>query len=88
MRTVTPRVSVPGASVDVRSLDDIAHEANREHQLCDTAYATAVEHAVRAGALLIEAKERMPHGTWGTWLVANFAGSRHASRRAAREAKG
>jgi Protein of unknown function (DUF3102) len=30
------------------------------------------EHYRRAGEMLIEAKEQVPHGRWGTWLSKNF----------------
>ena len=32
---------------------------------------SAVEHAVRAGELLIEAKAQVTHGEWGSWLETN-----------------
>ena len=35
--------------------------------------AAGVEHYRRAGELLIEAKEGVPHGEWGAWLEDNFA---------------
>jgi hypothetical protein len=31
----------------------------------------AVEHAIAAGELLIEAKKQVKHGEWQTWLMAN-----------------
>jgi hypothetical protein len=30
------------------------------------------EHYTNAGTLLIEAKDQVPHGSWGTWLSKNF----------------
>jgi hypothetical protein len=30
------------------------------------------EHYRRAGEMLIEAKDQVPHGRWGTWLTKNF----------------
>ena len=38
------------------ALDDLAKRVNEEHEACRTAMRSAVEHAVRAGDLLIEAK--------------------------------
>ena len=37
--------------------------------------AQALRHAIRAGELLVEAKSRVQHGEWGSWVEANFEGS-------------
>ncbi len=49
-------------------LDNLAQRINAEHEACRDAANAAVEHAVRAGELLIEAKASIPHGEWLTWI--------------------
>ncbi len=57
-----------------------ACEINAEHDLCCRAAADALQHAMRCGDLLIAAKAAMPHGSWGGWLAAHFAGSDRTAR--------
>jgi hypothetical protein len=38
------------------------------------------EHYVRAGEMLIEAKEQVGHGGWGRWLTKNFNLSQDTAR--------
>jgi hypothetical protein len=67
---------------------------NAEHHACEAAVNAALEHAMNAGDLLLEAKDKAPHGTWQGWLEGNFDGSirtaqaymRVAARRAEVEA--
>jgi hypothetical protein len=63
-------------------LEALAERINAEHRAYDKAMKAAagqlnaaLDHALEAGALLTEAKEQCPHGTWLPWLEANFAGS-------------
>jgi len=64
-----------------RGLDALATRINEEHRACERAVVSAVEHAIAAGEMLLEAKERAGHGNWGDWLRENFEGSeRHAQR--------
>lgn len=56
--------------VDAAAQND-AHLAARihaEHQAAGTPSMQWIEHARRAGELLIAAKARLPHGQWGLWL--------------------
>jgi ribosomal protein L37AE/L43A len=53
------------------SISTIADEIRREHQACERDAKSAVEHAIRAGGLLIEAKAQVKHGEWLTWLAQN-----------------
>lgn len=41
---------------------------------------TAIGHAIRAGELLIEAKELVPHGAWQRWLSEHFRGSERTAQ--------
>jgi hypothetical protein len=63
-----------------RSLDELAAGINAEHRALNTAANAMLDHALKAGALLVQAKERMPHGSWGAWLAANFEGSGRSAR--------
>ena len=63
------------ADVRAETPDDatsrLRHLADRigiEHTLVTKHLRAAVEHARRAGLLLMEAKEALPHGSWGPWL--------------------
>lgn len=56
-------------------LTALADEINEEHRACDEALRAGLNHAVRAGELLAEAKGRVKHGEWGSWLEENFEGS-------------
>ncbi len=58
-----------------KSLGNLAEEINAEHRACDDALRSGLQHAVNAGGLLTEAKERVNHGEWGSWLADNFEGS-------------
>ena len=66
----------------------IIAEINREHELAQQASKTAVEHGSRAGALLVQVKESLPHGDFGAWLVENVTVSERQAQRYMRHAKG
>ena len=59
----------------VLSLDTLAELINEEHTQCQLAVRQGLSHALRAGELLRQAKERCDHGAWLPWLEANFDGS-------------
>jgi Protein of unknown function (DUF3102) len=79
---------------ELERLDGLAKRINEEHRRCEGAVDAALEHAMNAGDLLIEAKGNAPHGTWQGWLADHFDGSettaqaymRVASRRSEVEA--
>lgn len=48
-----------------------AAEINRLHELAGQHAAQAVEHAKRAGALLLQVKAQLPHGEFLPWVRAN-----------------
>lgn len=56
-------------------LDSLAVELRREVEAAEADFRSALEHAVRAGELLLEAKAQVGHGEWLPWLEANFPGS-------------
>jgi hypothetical protein len=63
------------------SLDTLGAEIREAHDLAERAARSTVEHAIRAGELLIEAKSRCAHGEWLPWLDANPAHARVPVRR-------
>ena len=52
-----------------------AEAINAQHRLCQEAAASAVEHAMNAGEMLMEVKASSNHGEFGPWLEENFEGS-------------
>jgi hypothetical protein len=62
------------------SLSDLAQTANREHELAREHGLAMVEHAIRAGEALLEAKAQVKHGEWLPWLDANFDASERTAR--------
>jgi hypothetical protein len=52
---------------------DIAAEINRHHELAHKFAGEAVDHARKAGALLLEQRARLQHGEWLSWLESNVA---------------
>jgi hypothetical protein len=55
----------------VSSLAELAVQINAEHRQVESALRDGVAHAKRAGVLLLEAKARVPHGNWLSWLEQN-----------------
>jgi hypothetical protein len=58
-----------------KSLGKLAEEINAEHRAFVGTFREAVQQGIRAGELLVQAKEQCPHGTWLLWLEENFEGS-------------
>ncbi len=69
------------------TLEDLAPRINAEHRACEAAAATAVEHAIRCGELLLEAKQSKKHGGWMSWLADNFEGSQDLANKYMRVAR-
>jgi hypothetical protein len=46
------------------AFSDLVAEINHEHQECLQAARAALQHAKRAGELLLQAKGRICHGAW------------------------
>ena len=74
-------------SKNLPALDDLAKTINEEHEACRQAMRSAVDHAVRAGELLIEAKSGIAHGEWGEWIGTNCCFSDRTARAYMRLAK-
>src|SRR5829696_4963916 len=58
-----------------KSLGKLAERINEEHRRCETAVNAALEHALRCGELLQEAKGQVPHGSFTAWVRDRFEGS-------------
>jgi Protein of unknown function (DUF3102) len=58
-----------------KSLGELAEEINAEHRAFVGTFRKTVEHGIRAGGLLADAKKQCEHGTWLTWLQENFEGA-------------
>lgn len=72
----------------IDNLSDLASAIAVEHQLVELHANSAVQHALRCGELLLQAKAQLQHGEWLGWLRDNcHVGTREAQRymRLARE---
>lgn len=56
-------------AVECGTLATLAAEIRREHAAGKAKARDAVDHARRAGELLLRAKDRVPHGDWLSWLA-------------------
>jgi hypothetical protein len=54
-----------------KSLHRLAEEINAEHRAFVGGFRKTVEHGIRAGELLSDAKKQCEHGTWLPWLEKN-----------------
>jgi hypothetical protein len=61
--------------LDRPRLDVLADEIRTEVASAETAFQSALQHAITAGEKLIEAKGLVEHGQWLPWLEANFPGT-------------
>ena len=62
-------------SIITNNLPELAASIRQEHHLAEQHAMQAVNHAMEAGRLLIEAKGLCAHGQWLPWLAENFDGS-------------
>jgi len=54
------------------SMQELAEEIKQAHAMATTHGLQTIEHALRVGQLLTEAKSRCEHGKWIAWLDGNF----------------
>jgi hypothetical protein len=54
------------------ALPKLAVKIRTEHAACERDARSAVEHAIRCGELLAEAKGKVKHREWLPWLAENF----------------
>lgn len=57
-----------------RTLSELIEDFHQEHEQALTAAVRTVEHAIRAGEALLEAKAQIEHGEWTHWLEENILG--------------
>jgi hypothetical protein len=69
--SMTIAINPTNAMLIAGDLEDWAAEINNEHLAAEDCARTAIEHARRAGGLLIKAKQALSHGEWLPWLAAN-----------------
>jgi hypothetical protein len=58
----------------------LAEQIRAEHEATAIAMRRGIEHAIRAGDLLLEAKALLKHGQWLPWLVEHCAISERTAR--------
>ncbi len=59
----------------------VADEINAEHEAALRLAGDAIEHAKRAGELLLAVKGTLPHGEFGAWLTENVVVSARQAQR-------
>lgn len=69
------------------SLPQLAAAIRAEVDAAEADWRSAVDHAIRAGRFLIDAKTQVAHGEWLAWLEANFPGSEDTAERYMRLAR-
>src|SRR4051812_9107645 len=62
------------------SLVDIAARINEAHDRASASAQSAIEAAMEAGRLLIQAKDQVNHGGWLPWLEANTSVSERTAQ--------
>lgn len=75
--TILP--STPPAIVQV-DLQTIAQQIADEHEACSAAARQSLQHAMRCGDLLLQAKRECGHGKFSPWLADNFPGSKRTAQ--------
>lgn len=63
------------AEVELALIDSI----NSEHEQATRLGESAVEHVIRCGELLTQAKASVGHGGWEAWIETNFDGSQQTA---------
>ena len=82
----TPAGIIPAIARQIRPDDDpeatadLVEQINAEHKACLDSANDALDHAMRCGELLIEAKQQCHHGEWSLWLADSFTGSDSTAR--------
>lgn len=59
---------------------ELAEQINEAHRLAREHAESAIDHAFRAGALLLKAKAQVPHGRWLPWLRENVKFSERSAQ--------
>src|SRR4051812_31116131 len=78
-----PNVEERSMTLPSKTTTDLAALAgriNEAHDRAESAFRSAVEHAIEAGRLLVEAKGEVPHGGWLAWVRDNCSFSERTAR--------
>lgn len=75
-------------TTDDLELQKCAEGIRAEHQLCVQSMRKGLEHALKVGELLIQAKELLKHGRWTNWVKQNCDFSPRMARNYTRVARG
>ncbi len=59
-------------TLTIQGSKSLAEQINAEHEACLLSAADAVTHAIKAGILLMEAKESLRRGDFTAWIEDNF----------------
>lgn len=65
---------------DIVSLPGLAAAINQEHENCNIAILDGLQHAIKAGELLHQAKAQIQHGQWLQWLKDNVSFSERTAQ--------
>lgn len=68
-------------------LVNLAERIREEYQACFKSIRQGVEHALKVGELLVQAKELVKHGDWEQWVEANCGFTTRTARRYTRAFK-
>lgn len=75
-------------AIETPELHRLAGQIREEHARCETSARTMLEHAREVGRLLIEAKSKVQHGGWETWVADNCGFSLRTGQAYMRLARG
>src|SRR5262249_51827071 len=75
MQVEEQRAITPAQPSRDERLAAMVPEINAAHAECVLSLRDGLAHAIKAGQLLMAAKELLDYGAWLPWLRANFAGS-------------
>jgi hypothetical protein len=53
---------------EIQTLQTLPEQINREHQQAEQAARSALTHALKAGELLLQAKQQCAYGDWQAWI--------------------
>jgi hypothetical protein len=79
MSTETPPAAM-GIMSTTTLTASLLTKINQEHKACIQAVGKALEHAMRCGDLLIQAKGECKHGGWQPWVEEHFDGNARTAR--------
>jgi hypothetical protein len=69
------------SEVTLTRIDDLAAQIKAELQAAKEAAQSTIEHALKCGELLLEAKAKLNHGLWLPWLTKSCGMSKRSAQR-------